>query len=94
VHSPQVYRQHHASGHIFLVRFQSILAKRGSYQPAFGRYVLLNPLPAGVVEQVWRWRRNYDHVVVLVRAAPCPIRLDADWQACAGWSLASERDIA
>lgn len=51
-------------------------------------------VPAGVVEQVRRWKWIYYHVVVMVRPASCAVWLDADWQPRAGWSLASERDIA
>jgi putative transposase len=50
-------RRHHKSGHIFQGRFKAILVAKKNYLFELCRYVVLNPIRAGVIEKPedWRW---------------------------------------
>ena len=50
-------RRHHRVGHLFQGRFTSILVEKESYLLELCRYVVLNPVRAGMVKhpREWRW---------------------------------------
>jgi len=50
-------RRHHKTGHIFQGRFKAILVQKENYLLELCRYVVLNPVRAGVVEkpEIFRW---------------------------------------
>jgi len=50
-------RRHNRVGHVFQGRFKGILVDADSYLLELSRYVVLNPLRAGVVKQLrhWQW---------------------------------------
>ena len=50
-------RRHNRVGRVFQGRFKGILVDAESYLPELSRYVVLNPLRAGVVKQLrhWKW---------------------------------------
>lgn len=57
----QYYNRRHALvGHVFQGRFKAILVQREQYMMELARYVVLNPLRAGLVTTLdeWRWS-NY-----------------------------------
>jgi putative transposase len=50
-------RRHHKPGHLFQGRYKAILVQKENYFLELCRYVVLNPVRAGVAEkpEVWRW---------------------------------------
>jgi REP element-mobilizing transposase RayT len=50
-------RHHGRTGHVFEARFRSIVVQRVSYLRRASRYVVLNPVRAGMVAEpaAWRW---------------------------------------
>ena len=57
IYTQKYNRRHHKPGHIFQGRFKAILVQKESYLLELCRYVVLNPVRAGVVEkpQSWGW---------------------------------------
>jgi REP element-mobilizing transposase RayT len=57
VYTQYFNRQHNRVGHVFQGRFKSILVEKESYLMELSRYVVLNPVRAGMVNQVedWAW---------------------------------------
>ena len=51
VYTQQFNRTHHRVGHLFQGRFKSILVDRDEYLLELCRYIVLNPLRAGMVER-------------------------------------------
>jgi putative transposase len=49
VYTQQVNRRHGRAGHLFQGRFKGILVERDSYLLELARYVVLNPVRAGMV---------------------------------------------
>ncbi len=64
-------------GHLFQGRYKAILVQKDAYLLELSRYVVLNPVRAGMVEQPeeWSWS-SYRSTVGLVAA---PDWLDTDW---------------
>ena len=50
-------RRHHRVGHVFQGRYKAILVQRKSYLLELARYVVLNPVRAGIVRSArdWPW---------------------------------------
>lgn len=57
VYSQRFNRRHGRVGHVFAGRFKSLLVDRESYLKEIVRYILLNPVRAGLVKtpEAWRW---------------------------------------
>jgi putative transposase len=55
IYTQKVNRRHHQSGHIFQGRFKAVLVQKESYLLELCRYVILNPVRAGLVENVEDW---------------------------------------
>jgi putative transposase len=57
VYTQRYNRRHNKPGHIFQGRFKAILIQKENYLLELCRYVVLNPVRAGVVEkpEAWRW---------------------------------------
>lgn len=51
VYTQHFNRKHHRVGHVFQGRFKAILVERESYLLELCRYVVLNPVRAGIVER-------------------------------------------
>jgi len=70
-------RRHGLVGHLFQGRYQAILVQKEAYLLELTRYVVLNPVRAGMVRepQDWPWS-SYPAVLCLAAAAPW---LDTDW---------------
>ena len=80
VYTQYINRQHRRVGHVFQGRYKAILVERDAYLLEVARYVLLNPVRAGMVAQAedWCWS---SHLSMLGRtSAP-------DWLEC-NWLLA------
>lgn len=70
-------RRHKRCGHLFQARYRSLLIERDSYLLAVCRYVVLNPVRAGICErpEQWPWS-SYRATAGLAPAAPF---LTTDW---------------
>ena len=77
VYTQKVNRRHQRVGHVFQGRFKAILVERDSYLLELGRYVVLNPVRAGMVKHVRQWKWSSYHA--MVGTALCPAWLHTDW---------------
>ncbi|MBL4608137.1 MAG: transposase [Pseudomonadales bacterium] len=70
-------RTHHMRGHLFQGRYKAILVQKDAYLLELSRYVVLNPVRAGMVElpEQWPWS-NYP---AIIGSASCPDWLDDEW---------------
>ena len=71
VYTQAFNRRHHRVGHVFQGRFTSVLVERESYLLELCRYVVLNPVRAGIVKHpgAYRWS-SYKSTGGLVKPAP------------------------
>ena len=60
VYTQEYNRRHGRVGHVFQGRFKAIVVDRDSYLLELCRYVVMNPLRAGMVESPddYRWKRR------------------------------------
>ncbi len=56
VYTQRFNRRHERVGHVFQGRFKAILVERDSYLLELARYIVLNPVRAGLVSAPNRWR--------------------------------------
>jgi putative transposase len=77
VYTQYVNRTHGRVGHVFQGRYKSILVEKDSYLLELARYVVLNPLRAGMAKEVgdWPWS-SYPAMIGMV---PAPAWLQTDW---------------
>jgi putative transposase len=77
VYTQYVNRTHDLAGHVFQGRYKSILVEKDSYLLELARYVVLNPLRAGMVEEVGDW--PWSSYRATIGQVPAPIWLQTDW---------------
>ncbi len=70
VYTQMVNRTHGRVGHVFQGRYQAILVEKNSYLLALARYVVLNPVRAGIVGDVGDW--PWSSYAAMVGLAPSP----------------------
>jgi len=70
-------RRHELVGHLYQGRFKSILVERDSYLIELVRYILLNPVRAGIVKSVFDWR--WSSFMALIGDVSKPSWLCNDW---------------
>jgi REP element-mobilizing transposase RayT len=77
VYTQQVNRRHGKTGHVFQGRYKAILAQKDSYLLELARYVVLNPVRAGMVKDAgdWPWS-SYRAMIGEAASAPW---LQTDW---------------
>ena len=77
VYTQYFNRQYNRVGHVFQGRFKAILVERDSYLMELSRYVVLNPVRAGMVNQAedWGWS---SHLAIQAKAKK-PLWLETDW---------------
>jgi REP element-mobilizing transposase RayT len=63
-------RRHHRVGHVLQGRFKSLLVEKENYLQELCRYVVLNPVRAGMVNTVGAWAWSSYRATVGTRAAP------------------------
>jgi REP element-mobilizing transposase RayT len=68
---------HGRCGHVFQGRYKAIIVEKDAYLQELARYIVLNPVRAGIVNwpQDWRWS-SYR---ATTGEAPCPQWLRRDW---------------
>jgi REP element-mobilizing transposase RayT len=77
VHTQTFNRTHHRVGHVFQGRYKAILVERDSYLLELARYVVLNPVRAGMVNDAADW--PWSCYAAMVGAVPPPEWLQTDW---------------
>ena len=77
VYSQDFNHHHHRVGHLFQGRFTAILVDKETYLLELCRYVVLNPVRAGMVKHPRSWR--WSSYRATVGEAPIPPWLTVDW---------------
>ncbi len=77
VYTQRFNRTHGRVGHVFQGRYKAILVERDSYLLELSRYVVLNPLRAGMVKRLEAW--PWSSYLATCGQAPVPAWLQPDW---------------
>lgn len=77
VYTQWVNRQHRRVGHVFQGRYKAILVEKDAYLLELARYVVLNPVRAGMVAEPDDWPWSSYHAVV--GDVPPPDWLQVNW---------------
>lgn len=77
VYTQFVNRTHGRVGHVFQGRYKSIMVEKDSYLLELARYVVLNPVRAGMVGDAGDWA--WSSYPAMIGAAPSPSWLQMDW---------------
>lgn len=64
-------------GHIFQGRFHSVLVEKQSYLLELARYVVLNPVRAGIVKHPGAW--NWSSYSSMIGRSPAPPMVKHEW---------------
>mgnify|MGYP000468063423 FL=1 len=77
VYTQRFNRSHNRVGHVFQGRYKAILVQKDSYLLELSRYIVLNPVRAGMVRfaKDWPWS-SYRSTAGI---STCPPWLHADW---------------
>ncbi len=51
IYTQHINRRHHSTGHVFQGRFKAILVDKEAYLLELCRYIVLNPVRAGMVKE-------------------------------------------
>lgn len=77
VYTQYVNRTHRRVGHVFQGRYKAILVEKDSYLLELARYVVLNPVRAGIVKQPGAW--PWSSYRATVGRTTAPQWLQSDW---------------
>jgi len=77
VYTQRFNRAHARVGHVFQGRYKAILVERDSYLLELARYVVLNPLRAGMVKRLETW--PWSSYLATCGQTPAPEWLKTDW---------------
>jgi putative transposase len=77
VFTQRVNRRHGLVGHLFQGRFKGILVERDTYLLELARYVVLNPVRAGMVADAGDWA--WSSYPAMLGRVPAPPWLETDW---------------
>jgi len=77
VYTQKFNRKHGRVGHIFQGRFKSIVVDRDAYLLELSRYIVQNPVAAGMVEDVGDW--PWSSYLVTAGELPAPDFLEDRW---------------
>ena len=64
VYSQNINRRHALSGHLFQGRYHAVLVQKDSHLLELARYIILNPVRAGMVDRLEDWRWSSYHATV------------------------------
>jgi len=70
-------RQHNRVGHVYQGRYKAILVEKDSYLLELSRYVVLNPVRAGMTKTVEEWL--WSSYLVTTGKRPPPAWLEVEW---------------
>lgn len=77
VYTQMVNRTYGRVGHVFQGRYKAILVEKDSYLLELARYVVLNPLRAGMVSDVGDW--PWSSYPAMIGQVPSPAWLQSGW---------------
>ena len=77
VYTQYVNRTQNRVGHVFQGRYKAILVEKEGHLLELARYVVLNPLRAGMTQNVADW--SWSSYGAMVGTTPCPEWLETDW---------------
>lgn len=77
VYTRAVNRKHRRVDHVFQGRYKAILVKKDSYLLELARYVVLNPVRAGMVTNAGDW--GWSSYRAMIAATDAPVWLQTDW---------------
>lgn len=77
VYTQRFNRCHGRVGHVFQGRYKGLLVERDSYLLELARYVVLNPVQAGMVSEAQEW--PWSGYRAMVGQAPRPEWLEVGW---------------
>jgi len=72
-------RRHETVGHVVQGRYRSVLVEKESYLLELCRYVVLNPVRAGLVENPFQWKWSSYRATTAISTAEVPDFLSVDW---------------
>ena len=77
IYTQQFNRRHNRVGHVLQGRYKAILADKDNYLLELYRYIVLNPVRAGVVRSLKQWQcSSYKYTTGYGKGIPC---LTKDW---------------
>lgn len=77
VYTQTFNRLHNRVGHVYQGRYKAILVEKDSYLLELSRYVVLNPVRAGLVKNVDQW--PWSSYSAMIGESACPEWLQTDW---------------
>jgi len=77
VYTQKFNRRHGRTGHVFQGRFKSVVVDKDSYLLELSRYIVRNPVAAGMVEDVDSW--PWSSFRATAGETPAPDFLEAGW---------------
>lgn len=77
IYSQYFNRRHALVGHVFQGRYKAILVQKESYLLELARYIVLNPVRAGMVQQPATW--PWSSYVLTVGTTPPPAWMNTQW---------------
>jgi putative transposase len=77
IYSQRVNRRHGLVGHVFQGRYHAVLVQKEAHLRELARYLVLNPVRAGMVEAAGDWHWSSHHF--MLDAAGKPAWLDVVW---------------
>jgi len=77
VFTQKTNRRHSRVGHVFQGRFKAILVQKDAYLLELARYVVLNPIRAGVVSDMLDWK--WSSYLAMIGGVTCSEWLERDW---------------
>jgi hypothetical protein len=80
LYSQYFNRRHDVVGHLFQGRYKAILVQRDRYMLELARYVVLNPIRAGLVAKPDEWRWSSYPYLIGTQAAPLWFDVNATLQ--------------
>ena len=94
VYTQRFNRRHDQIGHLFQGRYKAILVERESHMLELSRYVVLNPVRAGLVSDADAWRWSSYRATVGTEVPPAWLDLDGLLDRFAGGAVAARRAYA
>ena len=77
VYTQAYNRRHKKTGHIFQGRYKAILVEKEEYLLELCRYVVLNPVRAGIIKRPEEWR--WSSYLAAIGKTKTPLYLTVDW---------------
>ena len=77
VYTQRSNRRHGLYGHVFQGRYKAILVQKDAYLLELSRYVVLNPVRAGMVNDVEDW--PWSSFAAMIGSQASPAWLETDW---------------